>query len=292
MSASILPPLLALAAAVGGLFMMALNLRRARTIEDTPAAKIRSAPQGYLSLGGLACSADGELLRAPLTGVPCLWYRYTIERYSRREKSSGWDTIESGSSEQFFALDDRTDRCHIDPRGADVTTGVRQRWKGSERRPGYPSVGWQLFAGEYRYTEYRIHADEWVYVLGWYETVHAPSTEARAGARTKALLNEWKQDRDALLARFDRNRNGEIDLHEWERARREAAQLAQQQVLAETAPAPINIVARPPLRDKPYLISSRDPRALAAHYRRTAMLSLAIGFGIAAAVVWNFYRFY
>ncbi len=287
-AAHLLPPLLI---AAGGIALMAINLRKARTIEDTPTAKIRSAAQGYVGINGFGRAIGDEPLRAPLTGKPCLWYRYTIERYESGNKRSSWETVESGTSEQFFAIDDSTGICHIDPRRADVTTEFKQCWKGYQRRPAgaLATIVGGGFGGDYRYTEYRIHPGEWVYVLGWYETTHAPSLAERTAAQTRRILNEWKQDRDALLARFDQNGDGDISLPEWERARRAATQLAREQVLQQPEQQPINIVSRPPLRDKPYLIASKDPRELARRYRRHAALALLGGLGVAAFTLWNFY---
>lgn len=288
---ALLPPLLIAAAGSGGIVLMAINLRKARTIEDTPTAKIRSAAQGYVGINGFARALDSEPLRAPLTGKPCLWYRYTIERYQSGNRRSSWETVESGVSDQFFTLDDRTGLCHIDPRRADVTAEIRESWKGDQRRPptGASSILSGGFGDDYRYTEFRIHPDEWVYVLGWYETTHAPSLAERTATQTKQLLNEWKQDRDTLLARFDQNGDGDISLAEWERARRTATQTARERVMQQPEQQPLNVISSPPLRDKPYLIASKDPRELASRYRRNAILTLLGGFGMAAYMVWNFY---
>ncbi len=291
-------PALILICAGSGIASMAINLRKARTIEDTPTAKIRSAAQGYLSISGIARGIDNDPVIAPLTGQHCLWYHYTIERRDRDGKHSRWTTVESGRSEKFFALDDRTGICHIDPRRADVTAVISRCWQGSERRPPGPprrspsAFGFlSLFSREYRYREHRIHPDEWVYVLGWFETVHGPSLAERTEVQTKQLLNVWKQDREALLARFDLNRDGEICLREWERARRAARQQAQHDVRNEpTAPA-INVVSRSPLRNQPYLIGTRDPHAIAGKYRRNAMISLLAGFAFAAFLFWKFYGY-
>jgi len=62
------PPVVILVSAVAGVALLAINLRRARTIEDTPMAKIRSAAQGYISVGGLAQAIDDDPVIAPLTG--------------------------------------------------------------------------------------------------------------------------------------------------------------------------------------------------------------------------------
>lgn len=281
-----------LISAGGGLALMAVNLRKARTIEDTPTAKIRSAAQGYLSISGVARALDDDMVIGPLTGRPCLWYHYTIERRDSDNDGTRWNTIERGSSEKLFALDDTTGVCHVDPRRAEVTAAIAQCWQGDERKPFGPPRGMQSKFGisrRYRYTENRIHAQEWVYALGWFETLHAPSLAERTDAQTKALLNEWKQNRDALLARFDSNRDGEIDLHEWERARAAAKQQAQREVMQEQPAAAVNTLSHSPLREHPFLIATRDPRDMASKYRRNAFTSLAAGFGFAVFIFLKFY---
>jgi hypothetical protein len=275
-----------------GIVVMAISLRKARTIEDTPTAKIRSVAQGYNSISGIARAIDTDSVIAPLTKRPCLWYHYTIERRDSDDDGSHWTTIEQGTSEIFFALDDSTGVCHIDPRRAEVTAAISQRWEGDERKPFGPPRGSSssFFSKRYRYTENRIHAQEWVYALGWFETLHAPSLAERTEAQTKLLLNEWKQNQDALLARFDLNRDGEISMPEWERARRAARQQAEQEVRNEPSAPAINILSRSPLRDQPYLIGTKDPQDIARKYRRDAFLALVIGFAFTALIFWKFYR--
>lgn len=289
---SIFPSVLMLVSAGSGIALMAINLRKARTIEDTPIAKIRSAAQGYLSVSGIARALDQDMVVAPLTGQCCLWYHYTIERRDSDDDGSRWTTIERGTSDKFFALDDSTGVCHVDPQRAEVTAAISQSWQGNERRPlGLPRKSSSIFSfsRRYRYTENRIHAQEWVYVLGWFETWHAPSLAERTETQAKLLLNTWKQDRNALLARFDLNRDGEISLQEWERARRAAQQQAQQEVRNEPSAPAINIVSRSPVRDQPFLIGTKDPLDIASKYHRNALISLAAGFAFAAFLFWKFY---
>lgn len=292
-SSPLLLPLLIATSAIGGAIFMAVNLRKARALEDTPRAKIRSAAQGYTGLSGFARALEnGESLTAPLTGHPCLWYHYIIEQRGNNRGGSSWEKVESGSSDRFFVLDDRTGTCNVDPRGADVTAAIRQRWEGNERHPTAPRKGSllrSLFSQHYRYTEFRIHADEWVHVLGWFETLRPRSQAELTAEETKRILNEWKLDRDALLVRFDRNRDGEIDLDEWERVRSAAAYQAAKVVAEQPAFRPIDTISRSPLRDQPYLIATKEPREVAGRYRRIAVLSLLFGCGLAGYLAWRGY---
>lgn len=308
--AELLPPLIMVAAIAIALIVMVSQWRRARLIEDTPTSRIRSAPQGYVELSGFAradAEADESTLLAPLTRIPCVWYRYRIERYERGGKNSRWNTIESGSSERWFALDDGSGRCHVDPRGAEVTPKNRDQWKGQSKTPiasgrahmspldsvfgNFEKLGEKfsisLGDSEYRYTEWRIHADEFVYALGDFSTLHAPGTAQRTQVAMKDLLNQWKQNRDELLARFDRNGDGEIDLQEWEQARHAAEREARANTLSAPAAPAISVLSRPAHRDKPFLIATSDPERLARRHRRQALASLVIGAIIAAVAGWQ-----
>ncbi|PVV25981.1 MAG: hypothetical protein B6D79_07685, partial [gamma proteobacterium symbiont of Ctena orbiculata] len=93
------------------------NLHRARLIEDTPTSLIRSAPQGYVELVGEAAMMAGEPVLAPLSGMPCCWWRYKIEK----KGDKGWRGVRSGKSDSLFLLKDATGECILDPEGANIS---------------------------------------------------------------------------------------------------------------------------------------------------------------------------
>ena len=115
-------------ACVGGGWWAVRRMVQARYLLDTPTSKIRSAAQGYVEFYGILGQTAEAQLSAPLTGTPCLWWRYRIEEYRSSGKSRSWRTLESGSSEAWLRLSDGTGDCLIDPRGAEV-------------RPALPLVG-------------------------------------------------------------------------------------------------------------------------------------------------------
>lgn len=278
---------LAAGASVAAFVGIFINLRKARIIEDTPTSRVRSAPQAYVELTGISKAAEEGPLNAPLTARECLWYDYRIERYRSSGKSSRWETVESGRSERLFALQDATGRCHIDPRHADISTAVRDRWYGHTRHPTGTDAGGvlrQLLGARYRYTEQRIHSDSPLYAIGLFQTIRAPSTDVQVRERMTALLAAWKQDQDRLIARFDRNGDGEIDQREWESARQEAAREARYNVLANGDDPPVHMLSRPP-GHKPYLIATTDPEQLTGRYRRRALLMVTLFLVAATATV-------
>ncbi len=120
-------------------------VRRARLIEDTPTSKVRSAAQGYLELHGTGRNMEGEPLVAPLTGTPCTWYSYKIERKVLAGKGSRWRTVKSETSTSPFLLVDETGHCIVNPRGAEVVPATRQVWHGDSaaaQRTGMQTTWW------------------------------------------------------------------------------------------------------------------------------------------------------
>ena len=96
-------------AAICGFYFAFHFLRRARIIEDTPTANIRSAHQGYVELAGTAAQMDGEPILAPLTHLPCCWYSYKVERLDDKR----WLLADQGTSDDLFLLQDKTGKCII-----------------------------------------------------------------------------------------------------------------------------------------------------------------------------------
>ena len=126
---------IAVVAAVAGFFGAFYFFSRKRIMEDTPTSKIRSAAQGYVELAGHGKQMEGPPIVAPLTQKNCTWYSFRIERKRKSGKNTSWSTIESGRSEELFAIRDETGDCVIDPEGASVTTVEKDVWYGASARP-------------------------------------------------------------------------------------------------------------------------------------------------------------
>jgi hypothetical protein len=251
--------------------------RRARIIDDTPTSRVRSAAQGYVELSGRAGFASNET-RAPLSGRPCVWWMYRVER--RRESDRGrssWETISRGTSELAFLLTDASDCCLVDPRGAEVFPTERAVWYGAVPWPASVSDAGPVPGGAaryYRYVEHRIYEHEIVGVIGEFRTVGGVADEDPA-LRALQLLRAWKEDQPALLRRFDVDGDGVLSAREWERARAQASR----QVLAELPqadPLPrLNIVVRPS-DGSPFLLAAIDLERLARRYRWGAAIAAVI----------------
>ncbi|MAT65955.1 MAG: hypothetical protein CMN57_09960 [Gammaproteobacteria bacterium] len=260
------------------------NWSRARLIEDTPTARIRSAPQGYVELEGEAGLLPGPPIVAPLTGRQCVWYRYRIEHEEHSFDSKGrsrshWRTVDSGTSEGLFALEDATGHCVIDPDGAEVHPDDKDVWRGHSRWPseGPPRRrgGLRISAGDYRYTEERLLPGP-LYAVGWFESVRSADGDLREA--TAALLRHWKQDQADLLARFDADGDGHIDAGEWEQARDAAQQQAIQERAHKAAEPAVNLLRRPASSSQAFILSAHPQDHLSRRYRRRALGGLAVTF--------------
>lgn len=268
------------------------RLKRSRLITDMPTSKVRSAAQGYVELEGHARLMPGEPIHATLSGLPCVWFRYQVEHRDRdaRGRSDEWRVIESGTSDAIFHLRDDTGQCIVDPDGADITPSTCVRWRGHAPRPGAPPrdtgfLARLLDSGPYRYTEYRINEYDSLYIIGDFSGL-GDSAAVSLREATGDLLSAWKKDRPELLRRFDANGDGQIDMEEWETARR-AAESAAAASLGAHRQHPEHNLMRRPRYGRPYIISCMPQHVLVRRYRRMALLS-ALGFlAMLALLAWT-----
>ncbi len=280
-------------AALGALYVGFRRIRRARLIEDTPTARLRSAPQGYVELEGRARAMAGEPVRAPLSGTVCCWYRFAVERRVHDRGREGdlntrWTRVRQGVSEALFLLDDGTGDCVVDPDGAEVKPARRDRWYGATGNPMMDREQRHLFAfgqRQYRFTEEVILDGHPLYALGLLRTLGGPEDLGDVREETAALLREWKRD-PSLMRRLDSNADGRVDLDEWEEARR----LARLQVLqgrAERAARPgTTVLGRPADSRRPFILSVEPQRALARSHWIWGWASVAVFVILCGVLAW------
>jgi len=176
------------------------NQRRSRLILDTPTSRIASAAQGYIEVMGRAKQMHDIPLLSKLTLLPCVWYRYLIER--RRRDNKGYNIVEQGTSDDTILIDDGSGQCFIDPDYAEVITRHKQVWS----------------KGGYRYTEYLLSPLDTLYAIGEFATLGGANSDLDFKGDINVLLTEWKRDKTQLNERFDLDKNGQIDPQEWELA--------------------------------------------------------------------------
>ncbi len=110
--------------ALVSLFAWLSALKRLRAIRDTPTSRIASAAQGYVELIGRGKLFGDTPLVSKLRQLPCLWYRYKVERRTSKDK---WETVDSGESGDSFMLRDDTGDCVVDPEHAEIITKHRDQ---------------------------------------------------------------------------------------------------------------------------------------------------------------------
>lgn len=278
------------AASFGGGWWCLRRLAQARLLEDMPTSKIRSAAQGYVELYGVLQAGPSEPLAAPLTGKPCLWWRYRIEEYRESGKSKSWRLLESGSSEGWLSLADSSGQCLIDPLGAEVRPARRESWHGNRRHPrredSHGLLGQLLGMGKrYRYIEERLHAGDPLYALGEFRTSGGGRQGLDLAAAQAAVVREWKQDFQGLLARFDRDGSGTLDEQEWNLVRL-AARLEAEDRHRAASSAPEQNHLRRPQEALPFLLSCKGEDELASAFRWQALGGALLCLVGALAVTW------
>ncbi len=254
-------------------------LKRARLIEDTPTSRIRSATQGYVELiGAVSASEAGEQI-APLSGIPCVWFDYKVERY-QQGKNGHWYTIDHGTSTQWFKVDDKTGACMIDPKGAEVISEHKRVWYGNTERPEQQRKEENQFlrglsGRRYRYTERFIYIHDIIYAIGNFKSVGGGRNVPSNHDMTGEVIREWKKDYNWILENFDKEGNGEIDMQEWEKVREAASQEADKRRIDLSSMPTIHMLIKPSSRRQPFIISNRSQKSLAKQFRIYAMLAFA-----------------
>ncbi len=246
-------------------WIAALSWRRA--IVDTPTSRIASAAQGFVELVGIGQPLPNAPLLTPFNQLPCLWYRYIVER----REDGDWKHVEQGESDLPFSLVDDTGCCEIDPVGAEIlTTHKETRTQGDERQ-----------------TEYVLLKGDRLYALGDFVSFSGAQVVLNTRLDVGDLLAEWKADQVDLMRRFDLDRNGTIDEAEWQAAR-QAAEREVAQRHQEIRKQPTQHRLHKPGARKPYLIANHPPEKLGRRYAwfSAAYLSLLLAslFGIGWAM--------
>lgn len=249
--------LLALAAST---FAAYFNYWRLLKITEAPVSTIAAAAQGYVELQGVA-STD-KLLKTPYHGIPCVWYRAWVYA-NRREQSYSSKIVDNRlleyvESDVSFQLNDDTGTCTVDPRGAEIIFAEQRTF----------------FKNEHRYVEAYLPAGKPLYVLGQLDTRHEYFNEDAVNRDVRATLAELKRNPQKLLNQYDHDRNGEIEMSEWELARRDA--IAQVQARHAMHAFQGDFTLSKPADGHLFLISAQSPQALLESYRHWAMVHFAM----------------
>ena len=246
------------------LFAWASNYQRCRAISDTPTSRIASAAQGYVELFGRASMEDGTLLISPYSFAQCIWYRYRIYE----KEGNKWRQIGSKISESTIEITDGTGKCVIDPDHAEVIAPERKVTRHDN----------------YKYVEELLRSDS-VYALGEFSTIGGASSLLDIKSDVAELLASWKKNKPELLQRFDLDGNGEIDMIEWELARKAAVREVEKQHREIRATDGIHVM-RAPKNGRPFILSNLSPHQLRNTYLFWGIVHLTIFSSAVVAAVW------
>lgn len=242
-----------------GLLAWGAALRRARTISNIATSRIASAAQGYVELQGRTNTTD--LIYSPLSNSPCIWYRYAIYE---RDSDNDWKEVEGGTSSATFDLHDGSGVCTVDPDHAEVM--------------GVPETS--RVSGDTKHVEHLLHGGRNLYALGEFVTVGGANSALSLREDVNALLTSWKQNPAELQRRFDLNRDGEIDLKEWELARRLATRTVEKEHRNIRAQPGVHMLRAPQDR-RLFLLSPLSPQSLRRRYLLWSGFHLAVCLGAA-----------
>jgi len=259
-------------------------LKYYKTIADTPTANIRSAIQGYTELEGIGKVDANNVLLGPLTKRPCLWYKYSISKKIRRKNSNSWQVIEQGESIAMVRLQDNTGECLIDIEKAEINFSMPAKvWFGNTLHPDdlpikeEGIVGW-LLKDEYKYEEEILLPDEKIYTIGMFRTINGQSLlNKNKDIELHKLLRQWKTDYQALLDKYDINKDGNLSAEEWNKVVKSAEEeiylkYPELKPLSSPDAHAVNILSNLALPDgKLFLISDKSQAVLINTYKSKAM---------------------
>ncbi len=247
-------------ALVASAFAAFFNYWRLLKITEAPISTIASAAQGYIELHGTASTQTA--LKTPYHGISCVWYRAWVYA-NRRESSYPRKVIDTrllqyAESDNLFQLQDETGACMVDPKGAEIIFAQQRTF----------------LKNEHRYVEEYLPAGRRLYVLGQLDTRHGHFDRDVINNDVRETLADLKLDPQKLLNRYDHNRNGQIDMDEWESARQDVIKQvdAKHAMKAHTG----SFTLEKPADEHLFLISAKSPNELAASYRHWAIAHFVI----------------
>lgn len=225
------------------------TLRRVRGAAATP---VGQAVPGLVALAGTAEVVGDAPLEAPLTGQPCVWYRYSIEAYGRPDSSSDhrWYEVAEATSGVPILVRDGTGVVRVIPDAAEIVPVESRRWEGPTMTP----------PGRPRMPEYRPIAAPVAPVMAALVRSHTRDPEGE-----HRYTEEWIAPGERLYACGELVAGG---------MQQRALRLPEHAALAEDAArrAPRAVVSPP---GQPLLLLARSPDPYLSRSRRRRALCLA-----------------
>jgi hypothetical protein len=157
------------------------NGRRARLIDNAPAARAQDLTSGPAKMMGYVVPLERPI-HSPISGTPCVYYRFKVEERRSSGRSSYWATVIDDIRCIDCGLEDDTGTAEIALEEAEIElTQVLALNSGMlndpppdlkallERRYNFSTEGW-VFNKTLRYSEVLIEEGDRLFVVGHVET--------------------------------------------------------------------------------------------------------------------------
>jgi hypothetical protein len=240
------------------------ELKSSRTIQNVPTSRIMTGAVGTnVEIKGKVIFFRNELLKAPISGRPSVFYSLEIQKLVRSNNNSYWKKIDHiYSSAEFYVDDDSGAIAQVFIEDAKVRRqgGVEEFQTQSNKLLSLPerliSVLRQneerlkafklkntsgLFSQKYRFLEWSFQPGDSAYVLGYAESGIQPPKINKLKFAQFLQAKKMIENDPQLQARFDRNKDGFLDAGELERA----AQIVGAGLQFEPVPVPEKEPAKP-----------------------------------------------
>ena len=198
-------------------------MKKRNTIANIPKSKVRSIAMGLVEVNGKAL--QGNPLKSPFSNKKCVYYKYMVEEYVKRNKNSYWRTVAQKVSDEYFYLQDETGTVLIDPRLAELDLKPDAEFRSNFGRDPPEQVMNFLkeqnisFEGLFgankkmRYREWFIAPEDALYIIG--TAVSNPFNKDSANNDDKAMI---KRDKDELFMISDSSENSLLKKLKWQLA--------------------------------------------------------------------------
>jgi hypothetical protein len=274
----------------GSLYATWWAQRNVRAIASQAPADASDLAEGYRLAWG---QAVGPLLKAPLTGRPCVWWKAEVWESVREADASGkyrhvWRRIAEEQSDRPILFGDGKTIAAVWTYGATIVSSSWSDWRGQELPPedrspelnpsGAPSQGLRhdiqgTFGPRFRYVEQMVSPNTPFFALG-------------EVTRTDLTLYEPDEVEEGHSATTDEDEDDEMERWHPEPSRLGVLP-ASDQVIAEDMRAATWSISQ--AKGKPFLLSTDHPEAVSAEQELGAKGGLIMGLTfapLAVALLW------
>jgi hypothetical protein len=271
------------------------RLRRKRKIENIPTSTVRGLAMGLVELVGKA--KKEMILKGPLSGEDCVFYRYTVERYQSSGKSGRWVIIAKGDSTACpFWLEDGTGKVLVLTQTAEWIMPVDYSFEtglGKSLAPNLieflekNNIKYHSFLGNYplRFKEWHVSEDDSLYVLGTASSISGniiSDHKQELIQRLEALKVSPQQ-----MVKFDTNKDGQISNEEWDLAVKAVEQeLIEQELKSAPSIEPISAIISKANNKDVFIISDYSQKDLLQKLTWQAFGGIFGGAALALAMLW------